>query len=105
MTDRGMMKWAPYKSLVEQSEFLDKMRFDKSKKLKPTLSSDKAEEIDLILQNYHGQELKITYFHNGCRYQIKTIIKRVDIQNKCLILPQGKLKLSDLIDIENNEVL
>ena len=41
MSDRGMMKWAPYRSLVEQSEFLEQMRYQKNKKDRPTLTEDR----------------------------------------------------------------
>ena len=32
MNDRGMVKWMPYQSLVEQSSFLARMRYEKNKK-------------------------------------------------------------------------
>ena len=105
MSDRGMMKWAPYRSLVEQSEFLEQMRFEKNKKGKPIISEDRAEEINRVLSNYHGEVLSITYYSNGYSYLIKSIVKRIDIENQQLILPSGKLKFKDIIKIENNDVL
>ena len=105
MSDRGMMKWAPYRSLVEQSEFLEQMRYQKNKKARPTLSDDLIEDINRILQNYRGEVVGITYYSDGYTYLIKTKIKRIDIENQLLILPQGKLKFADIVKIENNEVL
>lgn len=105
MSDRGMMKWAPYKSLVEQSEFLEQMRYAKSKKSKPVISEDRAEEINQVLTNYHGEIVTITYYADGYTYRIKTKIKKIDIENQLLVLPQGKLKFSNLLRIENSEVL
>ncbi len=105
MSDRGMMKWAPYRSLVEQSEFLNQMRYEKNKKTRPTLTEDRMEEINRVLQNYQGEIVGITYYSDGYTYLIKTKIKRIDIENQLLILPQGKLKFRDIVKIENSEVL
>ncbi len=105
MSDRGMMKWAPYKSLVEQSEFLEHMRYEKNKKARPTLTEDRKEEINRVLQNYKGEVVGITYYSDGYTYLLKTTIKRIDIENQQLILPQGKLKFRDIVRIENSDVL
>ncbi len=105
MSDRGMMKWAPYRSLVEQSEFLEHMRYEKNKKARPTLTEDRKEEINRVLQNYKGEIVGITYYSDGYTYLLKTKIKRIDIENQQLILPQGKLKFRDIVRIENSEVL
>ena len=105
MSDRGMMKWAPYRSLVEQSEFLEHMRYEKNKKTRPLLTEDRVEEINRVLQNYHGETVGITYYSDGYTYLIRTPIKRIDVENQILILPAGKLKFCDIIRIENNEVL
>lgn len=105
MSDRGMMKWAPYRSLVEQSEFLNQMRYEKNKKARPTLTEDRMEEINRVLQNYQGEIVGITYYSDGYTYLIKTKIKRIDIENRQLILQQGKLKFRDIVKIENSEVL
>ena len=105
MSDRGMMKWAPYRSLVEQSEFLEQMRYQKNKKPRPTITDDQAEEINRVLQNYKGEIVSITYYSDGYTYLIKTKIKKIDVENQQLILPEGKLKFRDVVKIENNEVL
>ena len=47
MSDRGMKKFAPYASLIEQNDYLERMRYEKNKIEKPKLSSEKAEEIGL----------------------------------------------------------
>lgn len=105
MSDRGMMKWAPYRSLVEQSEFLEQMRYEKNKKSRPTISSDRADEINNVLINYKGEQVSITYYHDGYTYLIKTKIKKIDVENQQLVLPEGKLKFRDILKIENSAVL
>ena len=55
MSDRGMKKWAPFSSLIEQSTCLEKMRFEKNKIEKPKISNERAEKINAILSNYKGE--------------------------------------------------
>ncbi len=104
MSERGMKKWAPYSSLIEQSTCLEKMRYEKNKIEKPKISIDKAEKINRILLNYKKQELTITYFYDGYLYTVKTIVKRIDEVNKQLILPEGKLPLNEIIDIVDENI-
>ena len=56
MSDRGMKKWAPYKSLVEQEKYLKKAHDDNEKIERPILSSDEMEEINEKLVNYSNEE-------------------------------------------------
>ena len=64
MSERGMKKWAPYKSLVEQEKYLNKAHDDNQKIERPQMSSDEAESINEILVNYQGEELIIAYEEN-----------------------------------------
>lgn len=101
MSDRGMKKWAPFSSLIEQSTCLEKMRYEKNKIDKPLISNERAEKINSILVNYKGQEVEIEYFFDGYLYSITTKIKRIDKEFKKLILPNGTLAFKDIIDIES----
>ena len=73
MSDRGMKKWAPFSSLIEQSTCLEEMRYQKNKIEKPLISIEKAREINEILTNYHGQELLITYQSSVFQIWIKRV--------------------------------
>jgi len=99
MSDRGMMKWAPYKSLVEQADCLEEMRYKKNKISKPKVSSDKAEEINEILINCVGKKLLITFFYNGYIYKIESIVKKLDVYNKKIVIEEGKINLLDILDL------
>ena len=102
MSDRGMKKWAPYSSLVEQATCLEEMRYKRNKIEKPILEDDQIEKINYILCNYEkGRILKIKFFYDGYLYFIESAIKRIDVENQLLILEKGKLKLSQIVDIEN----
>ena len=101
MSERGMKKWAPYKSLVEQEKYLKKAHDDNNKQERPTISSDEAEEINEILVNYHGEELVITYWRNEKINTVSTIIKKIDPVNKKIVLPDRKTILfAELINLE-----
>ena len=99
MSDRGMKKWAPYKTLEEQWSSLDDLKKEE-KKEKPKISNEQAEEINDILVNYHGQELTISFFRNGKVYEEKSTIAKIDAFNKKLILGNGsKILLNEIFDI------
>lgn len=99
MSDRGMKKWAPFSSLIEQSICLEKMRFERNKIEKPKIANEVAQKINAILVNYHGQEVTIKYFYDGYLYEIKTIIKYISKQQRKLILEEGEIPLNEIIDI------
>ena len=96
-----MKKWAPYKSLTEQEKYLNKLHTDNEKVEKPRISSDTAEEINEILVSYHGEELLISYWRNEQINTVSTILKKIDPENKKIVLPDRKTILfSELISIE-----
>ena len=101
MSERGMKKWAPYKSLVEQEKYLKKAHEDNNKQVRPVMSSDEAEEINEILVNYQGEELVITYWRNEKINEVVTTIKKIDPVNKKIVLPDRKtINFSELIKLE-----
>ena len=101
MSERGMKKWAPYKSLNEQENYLNKLHKDNEKVEKPKISSDQAEEINEILVNYHGEELIITFYRNEKIQSINSTIKKIDLENKKIVLPDRKtIYFVELINLE-----
>lgn len=101
MSDRGMKKWAPYKSLIEHDPAIDKMKSEKKKIDRPVISNEVAEEINDILQNYSGEILLISIYKNGEVIQKETTIKRIDIYERKLILPDRKsILLKDIVGIQ-----
>ena len=101
MSERGMKKWAPYKSLNEQEKYLNKLHTDNEKIEKPRLSSDAAEEINEILVNYQGEELSISFYRNNRIQNIVSVLKRIDAENKKIVLPDRKtIYFVELIGLE-----
>lgn len=100
MSDRGMKKWAPYKTLNEQWETLDKMSEEEYVE-KPKISNEEAEEINEKLVNYSGEEYTFYYYKRGKIFKEKTAIKKIDVFNHKLILDNGvSILLKDLVGIK-----
>ncbi len=99
MSDRGMKKWAPYSSLIEQSTILEQMFYEKNKTTKPSISRERASKINAIFSNYANQDVLIKYFYDGYIYELLTKIKRIDPLNKKVILEDGFIPFSEIIDV------
>ena len=101
MSERGMKKWAPYKSLIEQEKYLKKAHQDNEVIARPVISSDEAEEINEILVNYHGEELEVSYWRNDKINTISTILVKIDPVNKKIVLPERKtIHFNELISLK-----
>ena len=101
MSERGMKKWAPYKSLIEQEKYLKKASQKNEKQERPQISSDEAENINEILVNYHGEKLEITYWRNEKINTISSILVKIDPENKKIVLPERRtIYFKELISLE-----
>ena len=101
MSERGMKKWAPYKSLIEQEKYLKKAHQNNEKVERPTISSDEADNINEILVNYHGEELVISYWRNNKLCTVSTVLSKIDPINKKIVIPERKtIYFAELIKIE-----
>ncbi|NLZ15101.1 MAG: YolD-like family protein [Erysipelotrichaceae bacterium] len=98
-----MKKWAPYKSLNEQDNYLKKLHEKNQKINKPKISSDEAEIINNILVNYHGQELTITYWRDEKVNTVVAIISKIDPINKKIVLVNRKtILMNEIIGLTEN---
>ena len=77
-SDRGMVKYAPYQSLVEQASYLAKMRASRQKVEKKLLAEEEADEINNILVHYDDEPVSLTYWENGVVYEITGVIFKID---------------------------
>ena len=101
MSERGMKKWAPYKSLNEQENFLNRLHEKQIKEERPRISSDEAENINEILVNYHEEELEITYWRNNKSYTVIAILSKIDpINKKIVTLERKTIYFNELIKVE-----
>lgn len=96
---RKMIKWAPFASLKEQAIVLNKTKEEMKKIDKPELSEDQINEINLILTNYKGETLNITYYRDGYLLNISSIIKKIDVNNKKLVTPNQTIMFDELVSL------
>lgn len=87
LRDRGMVKWAPYKSLPEQEDYLEKMEEKKNKVDKPLLSDDELIELDTKLSTYNrGDPISIEYYDYGFIKIVDDYLDYIDTINKRIVL-------------------
>ena len=100
MNDRGMKKWAPYKSLNEQWDVLDNLERSDEYIEKPKISNEVAEEINSRLVNYSGEEIEVFYYKKGRILKEKSTIKKIDAFEKKLVLENRMtIYLKDIVGI------
>lgn len=100
--DRGMKKWAPYKSLDSQADFLMKMAYEKGKKAKPLLMEDEMQRIDGILASYHGQNIEVSYYDDGYVHKLKGTISKISKAFMFLMVGDTRIDFRSLVDLREN---
>ena len=101
MSDRGIKKWAPYKSLVEHDPAINKTKEEKTPVSKPKISNDEAEQINEILTNYQGETLLVSYYHNKKIITKEIVIKKIDTyERKLVLIDRTSIPLSEIFKLE-----
>ncbi len=95
--DRGMMKWAPYQSLVDQATSLAFMRRKKNRVERPLVANDQAEEINEILIHYAHENVRARYWEDGYLYDVDGKISKIDAIYRFLVLEGKKILFKNLI--------
>lgn len=99
MKERGMVKWAPYKSLNQQADYLSKMAYERNKRAMPQLSLDQQAEINNLLSHYHQQEISLCYFRDGYFFTEKGRIERIDSAYRVLTINDVDVCFRDVVSI------
>ena len=78
--DRGMLKWAPFNSVVSNKEIIYAIQKEKSKIKMPCLSDDQKLNIEnkLIEAFYENKKIAIKYFLAGKIFYKTGSIKKID---------------------------
>lgn len=86
--DRGIIKWAPFDSLVGYHSMLQEMKARLKKRTKPILSEDDLETLNRNLQNAyeHNLEIECRYYKKGYFITTFATIVRLDFVYKRIIL-------------------
>ena len=102
MSDRGMKKWAPYRSLPEKDINDIKMKKNRSKIEKPLISNEEAEEINELILNYKG-ELIFTIYNSGELINVVGEIKKIDPVEKIIYLKdRNKINLRNIVKVKKH---
>ena len=99
--ERGMIKWAPFASVIDSNILVNEILEEKSKISKPILSEDKYKLVeDDILYSYMNNEyINIEYYKSGKIYKIKEKVCKIDTFSKMITLSnKTKLNFSIIIN-------
>lgn len=99
--DRGIMKWAPFSSLVGQKNMIETLVLEKQKVQKPILSLEQQQEIEEKLTEAFYEQIPITFkiYKNGrietivsSIVQMDTTYKKITLENHQVLLFEQILK-------------
>ena len=99
MSDRGMKKWAPYASLIEQKGTIAKMKNHRVQVKKPQLSQDMANEINACLLRAKNQNVVIDYFFEGSKHEVSGLVTKINYEQKWLIVNQLTISFSLILSM------
>ena len=94
-TDRGIIKWQPFNSIVEEEKLIKKVIQEKNKIQKPYLSPEQIlENENKIIEAFYEQLwIEIYYFENGFIKKTKSQINQLDAVFKKIYLRNQKILL------------
>lgn len=75
---RGMIKWAPFATMPEQFENVNKLIEQNTHVPKPNLSTELQQELELNLRKLVGQNVILRYWQAGHEFIIECTIVNVD---------------------------
>lgn len=78
--ERGMIKWAPFDSVVSNKEVIGSILKEKSKVKMPILCEEQKNTIEqaLMFKYYANEKINISYFYQGKILTINERIKKID---------------------------
>lgn len=99
--DRGMVKWASYKSLPEQEDYLEMMEKEKDKTDAPILSEEELEELDRTLSSLKkGDRIVLDYYQNGYESFAEGQFHFLDIVHKAVrLLDNTSIPVDEIVGI------
>ena len=92
MHDRGMIKWAPFASVINGSEVIREIEEEKTRIEKPSLSEEQIENLehDLIESYNNSNIIDIVFYRQYHVYKIRGIITKLDGATKKITINNNK---------------
>lgn len=103
MSDRKMIKWQPFNSLMNSKQVVKEIIQDKGKIAMPILSDDQLSILEekIILAYESGMKINIKYYKNGYLYLINTNVKSIDKTNRKVFIKNNQyLYFNTIVDIK-----
>jgi hypothetical protein len=100
MSERGMKKWAPYASLIEQKGTIQQMKQQRARITKPLLSQEMAMEINGLLLQSKGQHVHLTFFENQNKQILKGVVEKIDFDQKWLTINQKTVTFRSILSMK-----
>lgn len=101
--DRGMIKWAPFASVVDPNYLVNNICEKKNKIEKPIFTEEILNEFEeLIKYSLETNEIiNIEYYKNGKIYKIKESVIKIDALSKNIYLTNDiKLHFNNIVNIQ-----
>lgn len=98
---RGMVKWQPFNSILNYSDF-DDIISSRNKVSKPIISKDRIIEIDFNIKEAlrNNDEVEIKYFKFNSLKYIYGYIEKVNIQEKYILVSNTRIYFKDIINLK-----
>ncbi len=92
MQDRGMIKWAPFNSVINSKYLVYDIEREKSKVVKPVLSEEQLEEIENnVLESFINQTpLLFKIYQAGFIKELKGTVIKIDTTKRKVVLDNYK---------------
>lgn len=102
ITNRGMLKWQPFSSVVPSSIMINDVLKEKNRIKMPVLSDDQKQDLQVnVIEAYNNQDIiKVKYYKGGRFYLKQGRITNID-ENKHKITINNDLEVffSQIIEI------
>lgn len=86
---RGMIKWAPFKTMPEQYEKVAHMIDQQAKCHPPSFDDDTMLFIETQVQSNIGKEVVLRYWNDGFEVCLECRIEYIDMPTKRIIVSKG----------------
>lgn len=102
MNDRGIVKWAPFNSVINGNQLLDEINYERNRISKPILSEEQIADLEenIIIAYSERSIINLYFYKNGCINIINGQITKLDPANKIITINnKTRIYFNNIIDI------
>ena len=75
---RGMIKWAPFATMPEQYENVNRLKVEQAHVPKPNLTDELQQDLELKLRELISKNVILRYWSDGYEFQVECVIESMD---------------------------